>query len=81
MVLILASICYEAYNNGKWLYIAKQIVLSKFYGCKSVSKKHHLRPLNDKYVDLIEGIEKERKEGLPERHSDQRPDDKIEQVF
>ncbi|MCP8321734.1 MAG: CRISPR-associated endonuclease Cas1 [archaeon] len=48
---------YEAFNNGKWVHIAKQIVLGKFYGSKRVSEKYHLRPLSDKYVDLIEGIE------------------------
>jgi CRISPR/Cas system-associated endonuclease Cas1 len=48
---------YEAFNNGKWIYIAKQIVLGKFYGCKRVSEKYHLRPLSDKYVDLIKGVE------------------------
>jgi CRISPR/Cas system-associated endonuclease Cas1 len=52
---------YEAFNNGKWVHIAKQIVLDKFYGCKRISEKYHLRPLSDKYVDLIEGVEPEDK--------------------
>ena len=52
---------YEAINNEKGIHIAKQFVLGKFYGYNKVLEKHHLRPLSDKYVQLIQSLEIENK--------------------
>ena len=52
---------YEAINNDKGTYIAKQFVLGKFHGYNKVLQKHHLKPLSDKYVQLIMNIESEDK--------------------
>jgi CRISPR-associated protein Cas1 len=55
---------YEAVNNEKGAYIAKQFILGKFYGYNKVLEKYHLRPLSDKYVQMIMSIESEDKSTL-----------------
>ncbi|MDQ1279303.1 MAG: CRISPR-associated endonuclease Cas1 [Thermoproteota archaeon] len=53
---------YRAINNEKGRHIARQFILSKFYGYKKVLEKHHLRPLSEKYLQLIVSIDSEDKE-------------------
>ena len=47
---------YEAISSEKGKFIAKQLIIRKFYGCNNILEKHHLRPLSDKYVQLIMNI-------------------------
>src|SRR4030067_2676035 len=48
---------YEAINNEKGAYIAKQFILGKFYGYNKVLAKYHLRMLGERYVQLIQDID------------------------
>jgi len=57
-----AGIFSWVFINEKGKYIAKQFILGKFYGYNKVLEKHHLRPLSDRYAQLIMSIESEDKE-------------------
>jgi CRISPR/Cas system-associated endonuclease Cas1 len=52
---------YEAVNNEKGVYLAKQFVLGKFYGQNNTLEKYGLKQHAGKYVQLIEKIEFENK--------------------
>ncbi|MEM3737713.1 MAG: CRISPR-associated endonuclease Cas1 [Candidatus Bathyarchaeia archaeon] len=47
---------YEAVNNGKGVYIAKQIVLSKIKGQNGILAKYNMQPLGDKAQVMVENI-------------------------
>jgi len=47
---------YEAINNSKGVYAAKQLVLSKFEGQNIILEKYDLRPHDDKAKCMVESI-------------------------
>ena len=50
---------YEAYNNSKGIYIAKQFVLSKLEGQNRVLEKHNLKAHSSIFKQKIERIQSE----------------------
>jgi len=57
---------YEAYNNGKGVHIAKQIVLGKIEGQNKILRKHSLN-VNENVVKVAENIESDNLRSLRRR--------------
>ena len=51
---------YEAYNNEKGVYIAKQFVQGKFDGQNKILKKYDLTTHNDSYKEKLEKLQPEK---------------------